>query len=424
MKFLQEKIEKITKNQVISGVKEGEKIVLSNHFERLIFLSNNFVSAGKIKRGLEAFGKKVEILSNARENENESDKNLLPLIESVNKYISGQLDALIVLPCAAIIKFDIDGMKPVSLKVGDQIDFDTITQLLVNMGFERTSLASASGQFALRGDILDVFPTTSAHPIRFEFFDDVIENISVFDENDMKNIEKINAFDVYAAKLPLGEDCLFDLEGTKFLDEPKRINEEIEMLIKSYKATSFFNHKYYQDFDNLLDKADFVFDNFNLLKGGYRNNMVGGRSYLTDFMALKTDIYDFKNLRQAIILFAGEERFKKNLESFLTENGFSYKEYVEGEDLEREVIYISSLAMPFSFSFLNENVVAIGCDSLFRSSSSTFSKGKHSLFYLPKIGEHVVHSFHGIGKCVRIERLKISDVEKDYFVIEYKKGYD
>ena len=59
MKFLSEKIEKITKNQVISGVKEGEKIIISNHFERLIFLCNNFVSAGKIKRGLESFGKKI-----------------------------------------------------------------------------------------------------------------------------------------------------------------------------------------------------------------------------------------------------------------------------------------------------------------------------------------------------------------------------
>ena len=422
MKFLSGKIEKITKNQVISGVKEGEKIIISNHFERLIFLSNNFVSAGKIKRGLEAFGKRVEIISNARENEDENDKNLLPLIESINKYIAGQLDAIILLPCSAIIKFDKEALSPISLKVGQRISFEDITKTLSNMGYERTSLATLSGQFALRGDILDVFPTTSIHPIRVEFFDDEIENISIFDENEMKNLEKIDFFDIYAAKLPVGDDCVFDLDGTKILDEPKRVDEEIEMLIKSYKATSFFNNKYYQSFDNLLDKADFVFDNFNVLRGGYRNNMIGGRSYLTDFMALKTDIYDFKNLHQAIILFAGEERFKRNLESFLTENGFSYKDYVEGGELEREVIYISPLAMPFSFSFFNENVVAVGCDSLFRSSSSTFSKSKHSLFYLPKLGEYVVHTFHGIGKCIRIERLKISDIEKDYFVIEYKKG--
>ena len=422
MKFLEQKIEKITKNHVISGVKEGEKIILSNHFERLIFLSNNFVSAGKIKRGLEAFGKKVEILANARENADENDKNLLPMVESVNKYLSGQLDALVVLPCSAIIKFDIEKLKPLSLMEGQEVDFELLPQMLASMGYERTSLVSEPGQFAVRGDIVDIFTTTFAHPVRVDFFGDEIENISFFDENDMKNLEKIESVDIYVAHLPLGEDCLFDLDGTKFLDEPKRVNEEIEMLMQSYKATSFFNHKFYQDFDNLLDKADYVFDNFNVLNEGYVNQQVPVQSYLTDFMKLKQDIYDFRHMHQAIILFAGNERFKKNIEGFLTENGFSYKDYQVGMELENEVIYISPLAMPFSFSFLKEHVVAVGCDSLFRTQTSTFSKSKHSLFYLPKLGEYVVHTFHGIGKCIKIERLKISDVEKDYFVIEYKKG--
>lgn len=78
--------------------------------------------------------------------------------------------------------------------------------------------------------------------------------------------------------------------------------------------------------------------------------------------------------------------------------------------------------MPYSFSFLREGVVGIGSDSLFRSSTSTFSKSRHSVFYLPKLGDYVVHTFHGIGKCIKIERLKISNIEKDYFVIEYKNG--
>ncbi|MBE7073675.1 MAG: transcription-repair coupling factor [Clostridiales bacterium] len=422
MKFLSKKIEKILKNQVISGVKEGEKIVISNHFQRLIFLCNNFVSAGKIKRGLEAFGKRVEIVSSARENQDENDKNLLPFVENLNKYIAGEIDCLIVLPCSAIIKFDKEALVPFGLKLGQEIQRAELTNRLVSMGYERSSLAQLPGQFAVRGDILDVFVTTGEHPIRVEFFDDIIENISIFDENNMKNLKKIDFCEVYASKLPIGEDCIFDLEGEKILDEPKRINEEIEMLITSYKATSFFNHKFYQDFDNLLDKADLTFDNFHILNEGYHNNMIAVQSYLTDFMALKTDIYDFKNLNQAIILFAGEERFKRNLESFLTENGFAYRDYDENCDLVNGQIYLSSLAMPYSFSFLKENVVAIGCDSLFRSSSSTFSKSKHSLFYLPKVGEYIVHTFHGIGKCVKIERLKISDIEKDYFVIEYKKG--
>lgn len=419
---LQEKISSLLQAKNISGLTDGEKVILANNFNHLIFLSDNFVLAGKLKRGLEAFGKKVEIISSARESADENDKNLLPFIESVNKYLLGELDGLIFLPCSSIIKFNKDKMVPYSLKLGDKIDFSKFSEMLVNMGYERSSLASVHGEFAIRGDILDIFVTTKEHPIRIEFFDDEIENISIFDENSMKNLEKIQKIDISVAKLPLGEDCAFDLDGIKILDEPKKISEEIDMLLSSYQVTSFYNENFYTNFNYLLSKADHVFDNYQVVPCNYNNEMIAPRSYLTDFMALKNDIYDFRNLNQSIILFAGEERFKTNIQSFLTENGFTYYDFNFDEELNKGGIYLSSLAMPYSFSFLKEGVVAIGADSLFRTSTTKFSKSKHSTFYLPKLGEYVVHTFHGIGKCIRIDRLKISNVEKDYFVIEYKNG--
>jgi transcription-repair coupling factor (superfamily II helicase) len=417
-----EKINFIAKNHVISGVGDGEKVILSNCSNRLIFLSNNFVSAGKIKRGLEGLGKKAEIISNARESADANDRNLLPMIEKINGYIAGEIDALIILPCSAIVKFDIKKLTPIIVKAGEERSLSNLIENLVVIGYERSSLASEKGQFAVRGDILDIFSPINDHPIRIEFFDDIIEKISIFDETTMKNIEKIDEFKIFTAFLPIGEDCFFDLDGTKIIDEPKKINDEIELLIKSYETTSFYNQNLYQSFDYLLEKADIVFDNFNVLNTGYHNESIAQRSYLTDFLALKQDIYDYKNLNQSIILFAGEERFKTNLEGFLTENGIAYNDFDFQTELTQGSVYISKLPVPYSFSFLREGVTAVGCDSLFRTNTSTFSKSKHSTFYLPKIGEYVVHTFHGIGKCIGIERLKISDIEKDYFVIEYKKG--
>lgn len=419
---LQEKINSLLNAKNISGLTDGEKVILANNFNRLIFLSDNFVLAGKLKRGLESLGKKVEIISSSRESEDENDKNLLPFIEGINKYLQGDIDGLIFLPCSAIIKFNKDKMKPYFIKIGDKLDLQAFCENLVEMGYERTSLCSIPGEFAVRGDIIDIFMTTNEHPIRIELFDDEIENLSIFDENSMKNLEKLTEINLSISKLPIGEDCVFDLDGTKILDEPKKISEEIDMLISSYSVTTFYKENLYCDFNTLLLKANHVFDNYQVVATNYTNQNLPSRSYLTDFMALKTDIYDFKNLNQAIILFAGEERFKANLESFLTENGFSYYDFDFNTNLNKQCIYLSSLAMPYSFSFLKEGVVAVGCDMLFRNSMTKFSKSKHSTFYLPKLGEYVVHTFHGIGKCIRIDKLKISDIEKDYFVIEYKNG--
>lgn len=423
--MINQKLKKLKDFRVLSGMQDGEKLIFSNSFDRLVFLSSNFVNAGKIKRGLEMLGRKVEIIASSRENDDENDKNLLPFIQNLNKYLSGQLDALIFLPCSSIIKFDLKKIKPLSIKIGDTFDFENLTKTLAQMGYERYSLAQERGQFALRGDILDIYVTTGEHPIRIEFFDDTVEGISTFDEGTMKNIEKLDNVEVFYANLPFGENSCFDLEGIKVLDEPKKIEEEIDLIFKSRLATSTFNPDLYQNFENLEKKANYIFDNFGIYKEGYNNQTIAKQSYLTDFMALKRDITEFKNLNQAIILFAGEERFKKNLQDFLVQNEISFIDYDdldENQEFIAKNVYISSKPVIYSFSFLKERIVGVGADSLFRSKNPAFSKNKHSVFYLPKLGEYVVHTFHGIGKCTQIERLKISDIEKDYFVIEYKNG--
>ena len=418
--FLSEELEKVAKNRVITGVGDGEKIILANEFDRLIFLCSSFVLAGKIKRGLEGLGKRVEIVSNARENDDENDKNLLPFVEAVNNYLAGNLDALIFLPCSMIIKFDLAKFNSIKINKNQNYSLEELTKKLVEYGYERTSLVSEKGQFALRGDILDIF-SSNDKPYRVEFFDDLVENISVFDPNTMKNIEKFESVSITLSKLPLGNDNVTSLEGKVILDEPKKVDEEISLLIQSYSSTSFYNHNNYENFDSLFAKADVIFDNFQVLKADYYNDKLAGRSYLTDFLALKQDLIEAKNLNQAVLLFTGQERYKNNLADFLTENGLSYFNY-ERQKLERRNIYITSQNMPYNFSFLKEGIVGIGSDSLYRTTNTTFSKSKHSVFYLPKLGDYVVHTFHGIGKCIKIERMKISDVEKDYFVIEYKNG--
>lgn len=421
MDYFKSDLKNLLNCRSISGVGEGEKIVIMQSLSHQIFLCSSFVSAGKIKRGLEAFGKRVEIVSSARENEDENDKNLLPFIDSINKYIAGQLDVLIFLPCSMIIKFDLKKFTKITIEKDKNYDLTELLDTLVSYGYERTSIVSSPGEFALRGDILDIFTSDSERPYRIEFFDDLVENISTFDETSMKNIEKKDKFDIPLSKLPIGDNDVFDLEGKHILDEPKKVSEEIDLLKTSYSTMSFYKYEYYEDFEVLYSKADMVFDNFQLIRPDYHNEKIASQSYLTDFMALKQDLYDFKNLRQGIILFAGSERYKKNLADFLTENGLEYSDY-KGEKIEIGQVYLSSLAMPYSFSFLREGVIGIGCDSLFRTSMTSFSKSKHSVFYLPKLGDYVVHTFHGIGKCIKIERMKISDVEKDYFVIEYKNG--
>ena len=67
-----------------------------------------------------------------------------------------------------------------SLKVGEEIDLTFCAELLAEAGYERVDQVEARGQFALRGDILDVFGATEDRAARFELFGDEIESIRWF----------------------------------------------------------------------------------------------------------------------------------------------------------------------------------------------------------------------------------------------------
>ncbi|MBQ8426457.1 MAG: hypothetical protein IJX16_01710 [Clostridia bacterium] len=59
---------------------------------------------------------------------------------------------------------------------------------LVYMGYGRVDATISSGTFALRGDILDIYPINSENPVRIDFFGDTIESIKDFDEETRQSL--------------------------------------------------------------------------------------------------------------------------------------------------------------------------------------------------------------------------------------------
>lgn len=89
-------------------------------------------------------------------------------------------------------------------KKGAKIDFGSIPALLTDLGYQRVSVVSDKGEFAIRGGIVDLFPVASQDPFRVDFFDEEIEDIRTFDPIGQKSIEKVDSFSLLPAKeLPL-----------------------------------------------------------------------------------------------------------------------------------------------------------------------------------------------------------------------------
>src|SRR3989454_302759 len=70
--------------------------------------------------------------------------------------------------------------QPLQVAAGEEISLEQLTESLALAGYERVERADERGQFAVRGGLVDVFPTTGREPLRIEFWGDEIEQMRAF----------------------------------------------------------------------------------------------------------------------------------------------------------------------------------------------------------------------------------------------------
>src|SRR5262245_38545964 len=88
---------------------------------------------------------------------------------------------------------------PIQLARGDEPGIDLLAEELALAGYERVERVEERGQFAVRGGLVDVFPTTGREPLRIELFGDEIEGIRAFSPFTQRALREINGATIYAA---------------------------------------------------------------------------------------------------------------------------------------------------------------------------------------------------------------------------------
>lgn len=117
-----------------------------------------------------------------------------------------------------------------SASIGEKLDIEFLSDLLVTYGFDKTDFVYEPGQFSVRGGIVDVFSYAHEKPYRLELFGDEIETIREFDEESQlstKDLEKINL-------IPNVQTKLISEERQSFLTY---IPKETTIWIRDYQQT-------------------------------------------------------------------------------------------------------------------------------------------------------------------------------------------
>ncbi|MBV8949621.1 MAG: transcription-repair coupling factor, partial [Actinobacteria bacterium] len=101
-----------------------------------------------------------------------------------------QLPRVVVAPARALVQRlgpHVEDVEPVVVRTGDQIDRDELVERLVAAGYRREYQVEARGEIAVRGSIVDVYPSTADHPVRIDLWGDEIDRLSTFSVADQRS---------------------------------------------------------------------------------------------------------------------------------------------------------------------------------------------------------------------------------------------
>ena len=88
---------------------------------------------------------------------------------------------------------------PRRLKPGTRVSLDVLARELLDLGYAPVIEVAGRGEFARRGGILDVFPPSSALPVRIEFFGDEIDSLRAFDPADQRTVRPADQLELLPA---------------------------------------------------------------------------------------------------------------------------------------------------------------------------------------------------------------------------------
>ncbi len=344
----------------------------------------------------------------------------------------------------------------ITLKVSEKISFEDFQKKLIFLGYKRSSIVSDKGEFAIRGGIIDIFPSNTEDPFRIEFFSDEIDNIRIFDPIGQKSISKVEKIFI----CPLDEyDFLKKQEHHSilldYLEEETLIVFDdllsIEDKYVSLRSMSGVNPKYFLSFEDFLKKIKnqkrifFTEKNIENLSKVITSNKEKYFQKVTfeilndTFHAIRwfhpfISLYDYlpEQIKENETILDHFSYFIDRRSEILFLNSTEVEENVIKEKLKEKKIDLS-LNISFKKGYLSSGFVINDIPLTIIPNSEISHRHKlrrqvwRNTYHTPaaefhrlEIGDTVVHFHSGIGKYLGIEKHSNHlGVETEFLIIEY-----
>ena len=235
----------------------------------------------------------VEALVMSPESKQERLATLINIIEKKPKIIITHVGAILK-PLLSLKRF---ASAIINLKIGDEININKVTEKLASAGYERVHTTVSTGQYSVRGEVIDIYPCMANKPIRVNLGFDEIEKIKSFDPQSQLTInEEFKLFNIYPMNEMIVDFDLFDFEKKLLeIEDSNYIKEDFMKIYeygsyeKLFKYISYIDRNYCNLFDYLNElNIDFtvIYDEIKDIEGA--NEKLNLEVY--EFTSNRTDI--------------------------------------------------------------------------------------------------------------------------------------
>lgn len=372
-----------------------------------IFPMDDFVSSMLTASSPDLKVKRLDTLSHIND---KNKKIIVTNLDGFLKFLPSKKD---------ILNFDI------KLSKDEDIDRKELEDKLFNFGYNKCSIVTSTGEYSIRGFIIDLFPYNYDKPLRIELFGNSVESIREFDPATQLSLNNIDSIvikpyneiisDTYSSLYDLFDDVI-----VVKIDEDA-INKtyfNLQNQIVDYKEAHDVdsNHKYMYELEDIKIKDEYILDDFDN-RYSYRVTCQSIDNFKSNFDNLEFFINHRKN--DMITIFAIKS---KNLAEYLRKSFVisSGDNYVHGN------IYIEDVKINHGF-IIDKYIVITDNDIENNSYSSNYYNPikigrKIKDFNDLRVGDYIVHRSHGIGIYGGVVNLIKNGFSKDFILLKYDEG--
>ncbi len=289
---------------------------------------------------------------------------------------------------------------------------------LINVGYEVSMDPFVEkGEYYRHGDLLTLWPVNSEFPVRLEIGFDEVEKIALFDQNEKKDLHELEEIVIYPLAVPEGQAHLFDFFGrgslviddeVEFPDDDaeafeeamaKRNNESRYLEFRSFMEESAYHHhlhylsvlKYYAPADFAEDLRDKITNDWTVF-------------LFTKHPEQYTGLFEDRNLPHSVYK-RGEAIASRQVVLF----------HVDTEDIFPEAFQNPGL----KFMVVSDrNVGGFGEQEKRPERQKVYMDFLTGL----KPADFVVHSDHGIGQFMGLDKRTVDEVTREYLKIGYAEN--